>query len=185
MTFFVVVTLFLVLVGVGILVWRELAVTNPEQGASVAPDASGKGPTYLTPEEWEKRLKEKYAKLKSLLNEKRWDDVGELYGEKALVEDKITGKKFPAKREIAYDFWKNRMEGKANKTVVDFEIRDLVIYPANIPTSHQGYPLKINQIVFYKGKLKTQASPTAESEFEGIAGHIESCPDIILCEIHN
>lgn len=179
----IVVTFVLVLAMAAFLLWTELR--EPRQAAAVkAEPVVDAGATILKTEaQWVENLEKKYHELKVKLNDKRWAEAIEHYGCDVVLFSRALSKEFKGGREIVEDYWKPQLGKAPAKKNVEFNILKVNVFPANFCAVINGKAVCYNQIVFYQGMLTTEASPAESSDFYGVAGHIQSCPDIILSEV--
>lgn len=151
---------------------------------TVAPSVMGGRVLYKDAKQWHAALEKHYQILAALLAEKDWGGIAELYGPDAVLHSAEAGTRFKGGHEIAFHYWQVMLGLKRWTKVVGFEIEVMKIIPVDIPVCFRGGGERFNQLVLFRGVFKTEASPESSMSFEGLAGHIQSCPDILLSETY-
>ncbi len=180
----VVLTFLLVLAMAGFLLWQNLKGPTSAVKETAEPGIERVTSLEKTEGQWVMSLEAKYQELAGLLNDKKWDKVAAFYGEDVVLESKGTNEVFHGGGKIADEFWKKMFENNPKLKVVGFKIEIERIFLVNFPACLLGRAERVNQCVIYRGKYITTASPEVSRDFMGVAGHIQSCPDIILGEIY-
>lgn len=158
--------------------------------ASKAPEREEAAPAVMgarvlckTADQWDAVLEKHYQILAALLEKKDWGGIAELYGPDAVLHSAEAGTRFKGGHEIAFHYWQKMHGLKRWTKIVGFEIEVKKIIPVDIPVCFRGGGERFNQLVLFRGVFKTEASPESSMPFEGLAGHIQSCPDILLSEM--
>ncbi len=176
-------TFILVLAMAGFLLWKELRSPQAATAGKIGPVVDTGRSILKTEAEWVQKLEEKYLNLKSKLNEKAWAGVAAHYGSDVVVTSKSRSKEFKGGTDIAWNFWKPQFDKAPGKKIVDFKVKKVDIHSVDFHAILNRVLDRLNQVVVFRGVLTTEASPAEDSDFYGMAGHIQSCPDIIFCEI--
>jgi len=158
------------------------AGVEPER-EKAAPAVMGARILCKNADQWDAVLEKHYHILAALLEKKDWGGIAELYGPDAVLHSAESGTRFKSGHEIAFHYWQKMHGLKRWTKVVGFEIEVLKIIPVDIPVCFRGGGESFNQLVLFRGVFKTEASPESSMPFEGLAGHIQSCPDILLSEM--
>lgn len=180
----IVATFALVLAVAAFLLWKELSGPRAATAAKAEPVVEAGETILKTEAQWVENLEKKYNELKVKLNDKKWAEAIEHYGCDVVLFSRALSKEFKGGRKIVEDYWKPQLGKAPAKKIVEFNILKVNVFPANFCAVINGEAVCFNQIVFYQGMLTTEASPAESSDFYGVAGHIQSCPDIILSEVY-
>lgn len=178
-------TFILVLAMAAFLVWKEIRGRASDDGSTPELFDPENPPLRKNPEQWKEVLNKRFGDLQAHLNadgKGRWEKIRDFYGKDVVLHSKKDDTLFYGGKDISFKFWKNQFERTPELKIVGFEVKDVTVYDVNFPVKLLGKWDRLNQVAFFRGILTKAASPAESGDFYGVAGHIQSCPDIVFNE---